>query len=103
MQLVQPHRPLPVLPFFSNPRPRPEGGSGVLRPSAGALTALPNQAVSHLVMVGQAEPAGVTRRLLQGSDTVQSSVIFGRRITLCHEMDLLIPLRVGVGVCACVH
>ena len=52
-------------------------------------------------MGGQAEPAGVTQRLSQGSDTVQSSVIFGRRITLCHEMDLLILLRV-CGLCMCV-
>lgn len=42
-----------------------------------------------------------SRRLLLGSDTVQSSVIFGRRITLCHGMDLLILLPVCVY--ACVH
>lgn len=53
----------------------------------------------RLVTGGQAERAGVTLRLLQGSGTVQSSVIFGRRITLCHEMDLLILLCVRVCVC----
>lgn len=50
-------------------------------------------------MGGQAEPAGVTLRLLQGSGTVQSSVIFGRQITLCHEMDLLILPRVRARLC----
>lgn len=98
----------PSLPSFFRPNPSTRRTVVAVGVWASLLWQHCRIRLSHLVIGGQAEPAGVTQRLLQGSDTVQSSVIFGRRITLCHEMDLLILLRVWVGgvwvfVCVCVH
>ena len=103
-QLVQPRRPS-LLPFPPPPPPSP-----TLTPRAAVVFGVRSSALwqhcrirlSHLVMGGRAEPADVTQRLLQGSDAVQSSVIFGGRITLCHEMDLLILLCACVHACVCV-
>lgn len=73
------------------------------RLSVGVLTALPNQTAAlwrEDRLSKQASPCTSCRGRAQFR-----AVIFGRRITLCHEMDLLILLcmRVCVFVCAYVR
>lgn len=91
-----------ALPGWQLQRRLPLGGGGVRRWNIGvaAVTAAPDRIrLSHLVTGGQAELRGLAPATSAGSHTVHSAVIFGNRITLCHEMDLLILQLACARVC----